>query len=77
MLVFMCIGLRKLCIKKQKSVQYCIFERQVAAMFFIMKGSKEELELFVCLLNGFEYSVQFTLEVENEGFLLFLDVRLG
>ena len=42
-------------------------------IFFIWKGIKEELELLVWLLNGVEYRVQFTLEVE-EGFLMFLDV---
>ena len=49
---------------------------QVDDIFFIWKGSKEELEQFVWLLNGVEYRVQFTLEVEKEGFLPFLDVGL-
>ena len=52
------------------------WKRQVDDIFFVWKGSKEELELFVWLLNGVEYRVQFTLEVEKEGFLPFLDVGL-
>ena len=44
------------------------WKRQVDDIFFVWKGSKEELELlFVWLLNGVEYRVQFTLEVEKEG----------
>ena len=38
---------------------------------------KEELELFVWHLNGFEHSVQFTLEVEKKFFFLFLDVGIN
>ena len=52
------------------------WKRQMDDVFFIWKGSKEELELFVWHLNGFEYRVQFTLEVEKEGFLPFLDVGI-
>ena len=40
------------------------------------KGSKEDLELFVWRLNGVEYRVQFTLQLEMEGFFLLLDVGL-
>jgi len=42
----------------------------------VWKGSKEDLELFVWRLNGVEYRVQFTLELEKEGLLLFLDAGL-
>jgi len=52
------------------------WKRQVDDIFFVWKGSKEELELFVWLLNGVEYRVQFTLEVEKEGFLPVLHVGL-
>ena len=45
------------------------WKRQMDDVFFIWKGSKEELELFVWHLNGFEYRVQFTLEVEKEVFI--------
>ena len=47
------------------------WKRQMDDVFFIWKGSKEELELFVWHLNGFGYRVQFTLEVEKEGFCHF------
>ena len=52
------------------------WKRQVDDIFFVWKGSKEELELFVWRLNGVEYRVQFTLELEKEGLLPFLDVGL-
>ena len=47
------------------------WKRQMDDVFFIWKGTKEELELFVWHLNGFEYRVQFILENEKEGFLPF------
>ena len=50
-------------------------------VFFILKGTNEELELFVWHLNGFEYSVQFTLEVEKEFFFFAIsgcwDLKFG
>ena len=52
------------------------WKRQMDDIFFIWKGTKEDLELFVWQLNGVEYRVQFTLEVEREGFLPFLDVGI-
>ena len=47
-------------------------------IFFVWKGSKEDLEMFVWKLNGIEHRVQFTLEVEKEEFLAlaFLDVGI-
>jgi len=41
------------------------WKRQMDDIFFIWKGTKEDLELFVWQLNGVEYRVQFTLEVER------------
>ena len=52
------------------------WKRQVDDIFFIWRGTKEELELFVWKLNGFEYSIQFTLEIENDGFIPFLDIGI-
>ena len=46
-------------------------------VFFIWKGTKEELELFVWHFHGFEYRVQFILDVKKEGFLPFLDVGIS
>ena len=46
----------------------------MADIFFVWRGSRDELELFVWTLNGVEHKVQFTLEVEKENFLPFLDV---
>ena len=42
----------------------------------IWKGGKEDLELFAWKLKGIEYRVQFTLEVEKEAFLPFVDVGI-
>ena len=53
------------------------WKRQMDDVFFIWKGTKEELELFVWHLNGYEYRVQLSLEVEKEGFLPFLDVGIS
>jgi len=39
------------------------WKRQMDDIFFVWKGSKEELELFVWKLNGIEIRIQFTLEV--------------
>ena len=45
-------------------------------VFFVWRGKKEDLELFVWLLNGIENQVQFTLEIEKVNFLPFLDVGI-
>ena len=42
------------------------WKRQMDDIFFVWNGTKEELELFVWHLNGFEYKIQFTLEVETD-----------
>ena len=52
-------------------------KRQMDDVFFCYEGSNEDLELFVWHLNGIEHRVQFTLEVEKEGFLPFLDVGIS
>ena len=52
------------------------WKRQMDDIFFVWKGSKEELELFVWKLNGIENRIQFTLQVEEGGFLPFLDVGI-
>ena len=45
-------------------------------VFFVWRGKKEDLELFVWLLNGIENKVQFTLEIEKDKFLPFLDAGI-
>ena len=44
-------------------------------VFFVWR-IKDDLELFVWVLNGKENKVQFTLEMEKENFLPFLDVGI-
>ena len=46
-------------------------------VFFIWKGTKDELEVFVRHLNGVEMKIQFKMELEKEGFLPFLDVGIS
>ena len=48
-------------------------------VFFIWKGTKDELELFVWHSNEVEMQIQFQLqlELEREGFLPFLDVGIS
>ena len=45
-------------------------------IFFIWRGKKENLELFVWIVNGVDNKVQFTLEIENDNYLLCLDVGI-
>ena len=52
------------------------WKRQMDNIFFVWNGTKEELELFVWHLNGFECKIQFTLEVEKNRYLPFLDVGI-
>jgi len=52
------------------------WKRQMDDVFFVWRGKKEDLELFVWLLNGIENKVQFTLEIEKDNFLPFLDVGI-
>ena len=43
-------------------------------IFFIWRGSKDELEVFVWHLNGVEFKIKFTLSHEKDNFIPFLDV---
>ena len=52
------------------------WKRQMDDIFFIWRGTKHDLELFVWTLNGVEHKVQFTLEVEKDNYLPFLDVGI-
>ena len=52
------------------------WKRQMDDVFFVWRGKKEDLELFEWLLNGIENKVQFTLEIEKDNFLPFLDVGI-
>ena len=60
------------------SLRHCLkfWKRQVDDVFFVWKGTKEELELFVWRLNGVEMKIQFKMDLEKEGFLPFLDVGI-
>jgi len=52
------------------------WKRQMDDVFFVWRGKKEDLELFVWLLNGIVNKVQFTLDIEKDNFLPFLDVGI-
>ena len=52
------------------------WKRQMDDVFFVWRGKKEDLELFVWMLNVKENRVQFTLEIEKDNFLPFLDVGI-
>jgi len=52
------------------------WKRQMDDVFFVWRGKREDLELFVWMLNGKENRVQFTLEIEKDNFLPFLDVGI-
>ena len=52
------------------------WKRQMDDVFFVWRGKKDDLELFVWLLNGIESRVQFTMEIEKENFLPFLDIGI-
>ena len=45
-------------------------------IFFIWRGSKDELEVFVWHLNGVEFKINFTLNHEKDNFIPFLDVGI-
>ena len=45
-------------------------------IFFVWRGKKEDLEFFVWILNGVDNKVQFTLEMEKDNYLPFLDVGI-
>ena len=45
-------------------------------IFFVWSGTKDEFELFVWHLNGVEIKIQFNMELEQEGFIPFLDVGI-
>ena len=52
------------------------WKRQMGDIFFVWRGSRDELELFVWTLNGIEHKVQFTLEIKKIFLKLFLDIRV-
>ena len=49
---------------------------QMDDIFFVWRGSRDELELFVWTLNGIEHKIQFILEIEKYFFLLFLGLEI-
>ena len=52
------------------------WKRQMDDIFFVWRGKKEDLEFFVWILNGVDNKVQFTLEMEKDNYLPFLDVGI-
>ncbi|XP_063535991.1 uncharacterized protein LOC134745832 [Cydia strobilella] len=54
-----------------------IWKRYVDDVFCIIKGGKQEAELMLGHLNSMHRSMSFTLEMEQERSIAFLDVRLN
>ena len=52
------------------------WKREMDDIFFVWRGTKDELEEFVWHLNGVEFKIKFTLNHEEKGFIAFLDVGI-
>ncbi|CAF3775583.1 unnamed protein product [Rotaria socialis] len=54
----------------------CVFYRYVDDIFMIFHGTQREIELFVKFMNNIEPKIKFTLEIQKENKLPFLDVMI-
>ena len=62
--------------KEENESKLVYWKREMDDIFFIWRGSKDELEVFVWHLNGVEFKIKFTLNHEKDNFIPFLDVGI-
>ena len=60
--------------KAENEQRLVYWKREMDDIFFVWRGTKDELEEFVWHLNGVEFKIKFTLNHEENGFIAFLDV---
>ncbi|CAF4119666.1 unnamed protein product, partial [Adineta steineri] len=63
-------------IKQFKGKKPSIFYRYVDDVFMILNGTQKDLAVFVKFMNKLEYSIKFTIEVQSDNKLPFLDVMV-
>jgi len=62
--------------KQENKEKLVYWKREMDDIFFVWRGTKDELESFVWQLNGVEFKINFTLNHEEENFIPFLDVGI-
>ena len=62
--------------KEENEQRLAYWKREMDDIFFVWRGTKDELEEFVWHLNGVEFKIKFTLNHEENGFIAFLDVGI-
>jgi len=62
--------------KAENEQRLVYWKREMDDIFFVWRGTKDELEEFVWHLNGVEFKIKFTLNHEENGFIAFLDVGI-
>ena len=62
--------------KEENESKLVYWKREMDDIFFIWRGSKDELEVFVWHLNGVEFKITFTLNHEKDNFIPFLAVGI-
>ena len=63
-------------IKNFKGKKPLIFYRYVDDIFMILHGTQREIILFVNFMNKLEHSIKFTIEMQTDNKLPFLDVMV-
>ena len=62
--------------KAENEQRLVYWKREMDDIFFVWRGTKDELEEFVWHLNGVEFKIKFNLNYEENGFIAFLDVGI-
>ena len=62
--------------KEEHNAKLVYWKREMDDIFFVWRGTKDELEEFVWRLNGVELKIKFTLNRKENDFIAFLDVGI-